>query len=902
MSEDNIQSNEGKVKLKDKNLICYIQVKEKLIESRELCNLINSNKIEDIEIEPDQTGKLYIEKNKKKFIFIVFPSFEKNIKIIDSKGKQFKSTIFFTVDVKNIINYLKMKNPHYYDNTNGQYIKLTPEYYSQFVLDKKEIIKDITYSEIKYEDLKNIFEAKEIKIQKREKVFFLKDINDNIDYYLKLPEVKEENIFFTRERLYFREVIINYYNNYNTKTKKIIGVYGNYSSGKSISLLLYNYSFQFPTLYLNLKVLKNCFLTNGYTTILPNEAMNIFIKNKKNFDDYKKFLEIIYKNEYNSFDYFIIDIISFFNEWDAMIFLDQYNPELFHNEFIEELKQILNSEKSKLKVLLINSINDKCIRNIYIKSILNYFDKIDTDEEINFIFITKLIKKDSLSSQPIDEKFSSYLELFDYLPLYYSYMINNKDNIDDFISNTKNRIKEKIKKFFMVNGYEDILIQINEIRIKIDEEIDKQFFEDYNHLIPFKYFYIETKYINDGPKAFLRCHFPLIKEVWNEIIYTQTLKLFDGEINYTGNDIGSLLELNFVNQCKKGNFKLDIDCFVEIDTLLNMEVITNKNTNNFANKNILIIQKNENSSKFDIGFLKAKNAQYPSMSYIQIKKSSTDNKVDKIDTNNTFKRNKNKFFQLFKIKPQSCYLTYITLINKFLKEKIILFNDLKQNKDDKKQLDDRTIDMIKRINSLDKFCRERNIMLYYFNPTESKFYTRKDIVFTESNLNLFENISQITEDMKIKAEFLNKKKERQLEENENLSMKYNQYFLSDNSKKSHFLLVDKNKNFDFSIVYKFIKENFDEGRIKTFVFLNKENESTMNYYKNDKIIILCLCKDEENDYIIKSVIYKNYIFQYVNVKNKILIDSFEIDVKNYDLLVWVQFNKFKARGKIYEYQ
>ena len=49
-----------------------------------------------------------------------------------------------------------------------------------------------------------------------------------------------------------------------------------------------------PILYLNLKILKNSFLTNGYKTILPNEAMNIFIKNKKNFKDYKKFLQTIF--------------------------------------------------------------------------------------------------------------------------------------------------------------------------------------------------------------------------------------------------------------------------------------------------------------------------------------------------------------------------------------------------------------------------------------------------------------------------------------------------------------------------------------------------------------------------------------------------------------------------------
>ena len=58
------------------------------------------------------------------------------------------------------------------------------------------------------------------------------------------------------------------------------------------------------------------------------------------------------------------------------------------------------------------------------------------------------------------------------------------------------------------------------------------------------------------------------------------------------------------------------------------------------------------------------------MSYIQIKKGSTDNKVDRIDTNDTFERNKYRFFKLFNIKRNSCYLIYITLINNNLKKNI----------------------------------------------------------------------------------------------------------------------------------------------------------------------------------------------------------------------------------------
>ena len=44
----------------------------------------------------------------------------------------------------------------------------------------------------------------------------------------------------------------------------------------------------------------------------------------------------------------------------------------------------------------------------------------------------------------------------------------------------------------------------------------------------------------------LRAHFPLVNDIWNEIIMEQTVDLFDGELNYDVDIIGSLLELNLL--------------------------------------------------------------------------------------------------------------------------------------------------------------------------------------------------------------------------------------------------------------------------------------------------------------------------------------------------------------------
>ncbi len=114
-------------------------------------------------------------------------------------------------------------------------------------------------------------------------------------------------------------------------------------------------------------------------------------------------------------------------------------------------------------------------------------------------------------------------------------------------------------------------------------------------------------------------------------------------------------------------------------------------------------------------------------------------------------------------------------------------------------------------------------------------------------------------------------------------------------------MVEENNKINIEIVYKFINTNCEKGKIKSFVFLEKELENTITYEKNEKIILLGLCKKKnDNNYNIKSVIYNDYIFEYDNPANKIFIEKFEIDVKKYDLLIWIQFESFKIRGSAYK--
>lgn len=883
------------IELINDDVICYIGNENNKKLSVEICKELLKNPNKDYIFDEAVVSKYYYGENQ--FIHYYIPLYEKSIKIYNSKGKQFKSIICFTEDIKNIIKYFKMKNPQYLDKSTNTYKAFSSEDdYAIFLLDQNEIIKDISYSHIDYNKLKILYQEKENKYKNNDSKIatYLKEINDNIYNYSENNNLKEEKIFNTKGRNAFFLKLKKIFNG----GKKITGIYGNYSSGKSFSLIIYNKYAKFPTLYLNLKALKNSFQTEGFTEILPNELKNIYIKNNKSYDEYEVFIKNIYESTFNNFEEFIVSIIKNFIEWKALIFLDQYSHDLFSNEFIKKLKELIDTEKATIKLLLINTMNDKWSRKIFIDSILNFFKKYETNVDIEFIFLSKLITEENKPFEEIDENLISYVESFGYLPKYYSLIMLKKDNINDLVSKTKEKIKNKIDKFLKENNKEDNLIQMNDVRLKIDEEIDLKFFEYHYEIIPFKYFYIETEYVNDIPKAYLKCNFPLIKEIWNEIVYSKTLSLFDGEINYTGSTIGSLLELNFIGQCQeKGDkFSLVIDCVVELDSLYNMGVITKTSTKKYQNKNILLIQKNENAPSFDVGFLNTKNTFTPSMTYIQIKKTSTDDKVDKSSTLEIFNKNKLKFEELFGIKPKSCYLIYITLINKHIQDKIKSFEKIR-NEEQKNILDKRTFDYIKKINELEDFCTKDNILLYYFAPNEGKFYNRKGTNFYESRLNLCDDNSKVTKEFSMKITLLCKKKEREFSENRKLAEEINEKYKNKN-------LNDKNIYFnrckEFQpLVYHFINNYCENGTIKTYLELEKNLENYMIYNSQEDIILLGIIKNSDKNtdsYSIKSVIYEGYIFDFNNLQNKKLIDTIGLDVKDYDLLVWIQFQKFKLKG------
>jgi len=128
----------------------------------------------------------------------------------------------------------------------------------------------------------------------------------------------------------------------------------------------------------------------------------------------------------------------------------------------------------------------------------------------------------------------------------------------------------------------------------------------------------------------------------------QTVNLFDGEIKYDGNVIGSLLELNLITNIKDGKIPLNIDKFCKVDMICEFGKFIENDDNNFNGKDIFITQNNQNAAYFDIAYLKGKNINSPKLVYIQVKKSLSSNKINIQEAKQIFEKKK-KIFQHYLI-------------------------------------------------------------------------------------------------------------------------------------------------------------------------------------------------------------------------------------------------------------
>jgi len=932
--------NRGILEIKDSNIKCFLGKDNNCKSSEQLWNEL---KVQE-PIVSQETYKLGEEE-----YIIYYPIQEKQISVVTKNGKSYNSTIYFIDDIKNIISGLKMINPCYIFK--GEYKPLNSEmYYFHFLyLEEENEIKDVDINSIKFDELENTYKSIEIK-----KTQILGEINKNIFVYSKIDDIDKENYYITLSRTRLSSELKMFYESKERDrvSDLIFGMYGNYASGKSFFLIYFNYFCKYPSVYLNLKALKKAFKTEGFQDILNNELMFLFYKLKKSFNDFKNFVSKFIPFDKKIFENLIISIINELSNEPVLIIIDQYQEDNYPN-FITNLKRILYSDNSKIKVILASSMNDGPIREAYLDIILNRIkpkteneDKIKEEEKkikgfkteiaeeqkkkeeemkkgekkeieekekeeermeeegmedqemeeeekrkkeqkmkeeeqkkkieeikekeeenekkiinnyIPYTFVKRLVNttqiKENIKKIKLEnnKEFNDNLELFDFLPLYYSLCKRNKKNLNDFVEKTKGKIREKILKFN--HGEKFNISYFDEIRKLIDNEITADELKTYSKYIPFKYFYIEQ----EGQKLILRTHFPLVREVWEKIVMDKTADLISGNFQYDGNVIGSILELNIISNIKNKNISLDIDCFIKVDSIYNFGTIVEKDTNNFENKDIFITQKNQNGPYFDIAFIKGKQVEAPILTFIQVKKGMTNNRIDKKQMYDKFEEKKKNFLNLFKFIPENknINLIYISFINKEIQQ-IIKSHDKYKNDRSKKvsSLGKEITSKYYSFSQLNKFCVNNDIQIYYYDLEKHVFFVKDKENFIQTELNL-SNKNQIKYLKYIyDTKCLDDQLISNMENSKDINKNYKSYLQKKRKEPPFTYKID---DIDLGMVIKFAESYFENITILHYIDLRKAHIDIEyeNLSKNQAII--CLKKDKRNKFTIDSFIYQDYL-------------------------------------------
>ena len=953
----------GKIEIENSQIKCFLGKNDNYKSSEEIYNELKVSK-------PNKMKSLY-ELDGEKYL-IIYPILEKKISVITNDGKSYKSLIYFVDDIKNIINCLNMSNACYF--IDGKYVSFkTDNDFACFLYDKgKYEIKDVNNEQIidftKLEKEYNDFKIEDSNL--------LLKINKNIYLYSKIKGIEKENYFISvsRTSLYYR--LNSFYENKKREevSDLIYGIFGNYASGKSIFLIYYNYSIDFPTIYLNLKILKNAFRTEHFSELLNNELMILFHKLNKSYEEFKNFISKFLPYEKQDIENLIISIIDGLKNEEILIIFDQYKEELFIGQnFIKKLKKILFDKKSKFKVVISSSMNDGPIRSEYLNIILNSLnlsnenetienneeeseeeekkeeegnekkieiekkveeknDKMEEEEnkervkekneaaegkgnkekvkekkEIkenkneesnnrinNFIpyhFVERLVDEEQIKEnikeikKQDDETFNNCLKLFNYLPLYYTLCRQHYKNLKVFIDKTKKRIEDKIK---AINKNEKFnLKNFDCIRKMIDNEITIEDLIFYQEYIPFKYFYIEIK----DKKIILRVHFPLVKDVWNNIIMKETVNLFDGEIQYDGNIIGSLLELNLIINIKNKVIKLDIDSFVKVDEIYKFEKKIESDTNNYKDKNIFITQNKQNGEYFDFAFIEGKNQIYPKLIFIQVKKSLSKNKVNKQQMHKVFEQYKNNFFNLFGFIPEfeNINLIYISLINNQIKQTILVHGSQKRDKFKKvSDLGNDVNSVVYSVNALYNFCYRNNINLYYYEPKQKLFYIKKNNNFEPCKLDFsIENKNEFN--IIFDNSYLINDFEKNKSNNAKINVAYEKSFLNKKRVKPFSYKIDG--EFDIGKVFEFAENYFNKVNIINYINLNKVHLDCKYYNLSSCQAILCY-KIKGKEYEIDSFIYNNNLIKCEN--NSLKLNNVPALDRDNDFLVIISFDSMKS--------
>ena len=186
--------NRGMLEIKNSKVTCYLRNDKHYKKSEDLKDQLKDEK---------NTMSQNLSLGEEKYL-IIYPIPKKDISIITSNGKKYKSTIYFIDDIKNIIDGFNMENPCFCEN--GVFIKFSSDNdYKRFLFNKTfNTIKDICKEVNDFTNLETNFNKYLEEFQTR-KSMKLKEINRNINLYSKIDKIGEENYFLSipRNSLYF---------------------------------------------------------------------------------------------------------------------------------------------------------------------------------------------------------------------------------------------------------------------------------------------------------------------------------------------------------------------------------------------------------------------------------------------------------------------------------------------------------------------------------------------------------------------------------------------------------------------------------------------------------------------------------------------------------------------------
>ena len=284
--------------------------------------------------------------------------------------------------------------------------------------------------------------------------------------------------------------------------------FGKPSMGKSITLIG-SLKYLAPheaigTMYINCKALDYYFKNDIITAkqILIDEMKNLFINE---YDNYKKCSECIEKYIVNSENIkenfwslieIIINLIKNLRTKLYIISFDQYKEEIDKSKKLEEIFNIIRVNNSTISLITLSSLNNDDIAEYKLNSLFQ--DLISNNnnyviyKEIKDLIEDKELK---IKDKEIDNKLN-YLGRTIHNFNIFTYLIKQKNNIDDYIEERRNHIKNRIYDFFDIRKNIKLTDTENLYKFLSFSVYNKYSFNEFKKIIrniPIKYFEINKK-------------------------------------------------------------------------------------------------------------------------------------------------------------------------------------------------------------------------------------------------------------------------------------------------------------------------------------------------------------------------------------------------------------------------